>query len=78
MLVAGEGRGLTALLVFTGTRSSISRASWVMGSFPVSCTAAAAAVRASGEQRHAVLGVSSLGIAVMRGVAKPWCRVGGT
>ncbi len=38
MLVAGDGRGLTALLVFTGTRSSISRGSWVMGSFPVSCS----------------------------------------
>ena len=37
MLVAGAGLGLTALLVFTGMRSSSSKGSCVIGSLPVSC-----------------------------------------
>ena len=38
MLVAGAGLGLTALLVFTGMRSSSSKGSCVIGSLPVSCS----------------------------------------
>lgn len=62
MLVAGEGRGLTALFVFTGSRSSSVVGSFVMGSFPVSCR--------PGEQcRHQERMVPSRGARMSTGAA---------
>jgi hypothetical protein len=37
MLVAARGLGLTALLVFSGRRSPLSRGSSLIGHRPVSC-----------------------------------------